>query len=156
MTSPAHTDAIPVLFRVSSMVASIRPMTRIYEQLARLFQVTRNARYAWKARRPVLRTHWVVRYGYAHRRSASGHRRRARVQSATSLFSILNSFTDREIEIVQALQEKVLGYAQHIARACDICAELDCLLSFAAASRDQDYRRPRMTEQNVLDIKQGR
>lgn len=75
---------------------------------------------------------------------------------ATTMTLFLNSFIDREIEIVQALQEKVLAYAPHIARACDICAELDCLLSFAAASRDQDYRRPQMTDQNVIDIKQGR
>ncbi|KAI0632052.1 DNA mismatch repair protein MutS [Trametes polyzona] len=66
------------------------------------------------------------------------------------------AIVDREIEIVQGLQEKVLACALEIARACDICAELDCLLSFAAASRAQDYRRPVMTERNVIDIKQGR
>ncbi|KAI0366907.1 hypothetical protein BV20DRAFT_951195 [Pilatotrama ljubarskyi] len=66
------------------------------------------------------------------------------------------AIVDREIEIVQALQEKVLVYAPDISRACDICAELDCLLSFAAATRSYDYRRPRMTEDNVINIKQGR
>ncbi|KAI0352675.1 hypothetical protein OH77DRAFT_1513212 [Trametes cingulata] len=66
------------------------------------------------------------------------------------------AIVDREIEIVQALQEKVLAYAPDIGRACDICAELDCLLSFAAATRSYDYRRPRMTDDNVIDIKQGR
>ncbi|KAH9889862.1 DNA mismatch repair protein MutS [Cubamyces lactineus] len=66
------------------------------------------------------------------------------------------AIVDREIEIVQALQESLLVYAEDIARVCDICAELDCLLSFAAASRSYDYRRPQMTEQNIIDIKQGR
>ncbi|KAI0822038.1 DNA mismatch repair protein MutS [Trametes gibbosa] len=66
------------------------------------------------------------------------------------------AIVDREIEIIQALQEKVLAYAEDIGRACDICAELDCLLSFATSSRAQDYRRPRMTDTNVIDIKQGR
>ncbi|KAH9846354.1 muts domain V-domain-containing protein [Lenzites betulinus] len=66
------------------------------------------------------------------------------------------AIVDREIEIIQVLQEKVLAFEADIARACDICAELDCLLSFAAASRAQDYRRPRMTEMNVINIKQGR
>lgn len=65
-------------------------------------------------------------------------------------------FIDREIEIVQALQEKILGYDDIIGRACDVCAELDCLLSFAMAARSYDYRRPYMTEENVIDIKQGR
>ncbi|CDO75430.1 hypothetical protein BN946_scf184916.g14 [Trametes cinnabarina] len=63
---------------------------------------------------------------------------------------------DREIEIAQTLQEKVLAYAPDIGRACDICAELDCLLSFSAASLSYEYRRPHMTEENVIDIKQGR
>ncbi|KAI0662083.1 DNA mismatch repair protein MutS [Cubamyces menziesii] len=66
------------------------------------------------------------------------------------------AIVDREIEIVQTLQESLLEYAEDIARVCDICAELDCLLSFAAASRSYDYRRPHMTERNVIDIKQGR
>ncbi|KAM5533149.1 hypothetical protein V8D89_013197 [Ganoderma adspersum] len=63
---------------------------------------------------------------------------------------------DREIEIVQALQEKILVYDDIIGHACDVCAELDCLLSFAVAARSYDYQRPYMTEENVIDIKQGR
>ncbi|OSD07423.1 hypothetical protein PYCCODRAFT_1463684 [Trametes coccinea BRFM310] len=66
------------------------------------------------------------------------------------------AIVDREIEIVQALQDRMLTYADGIGRACDICAELDCLLSFAEVSRSYDYRRPCMTEENVIDIKQGR
>ncbi|KAI9058149.1 hypothetical protein FKP32DRAFT_1582301 [Trametes sanguinea] len=66
------------------------------------------------------------------------------------------AIVDREIEIVQALQERMLAYAEDSGRACDICAELDCLLSFAEASRSYDYRRPCMTEDNIIDIKQGR
>ncbi|KAI8986224.1 DNA mismatch repair protein MutS [Trametes punicea] len=66
------------------------------------------------------------------------------------------AIVDREIEIVQALQERILSYAHRIGRVCDICAELDCLLSFAAASRSYDYIRPQMTEENVIYIKQGR
>ncbi|KAJ8463856.1 hypothetical protein ONZ51_g9983 [Trametes cubensis] len=68
----------------------------------------------------------------------------------------MDTHIDREIEIVQALQESLLEYAEDIARVCDICAELDCLLSFAAASRSYDYRRPHMIERNVIEIKQGR
>ncbi|KAI0643124.1 DNA mismatch repair protein MutS [Trametes meyenii] len=66
------------------------------------------------------------------------------------------AIVDREIEIVQSLQERVLGFASEIGHVCDVCAELDCLLSFAEASRSYDYRRPYMTEDNVIDIKQGR
>ncbi|GBE85060.1 hypothetical protein SCP_0702460 [Sparassis crispa] len=66
------------------------------------------------------------------------------------------SIVDREIEIVQSLQDRILVYDEHMGHACDVCAELDCLLSFAQASRACDYRQPQMTEDNILDIKQGR
>ncbi|OCH92840.1 hypothetical protein OBBRIDRAFT_725988 [Obba rivulosa] len=66
------------------------------------------------------------------------------------------SIVDREIEIVQALLEKILVYDEALGHACDVCAELDCLLSFAEASHAYGYRRPEMTEDNILDIKQGR
>jgi len=64
--------------------------------------------------------------------------------------------SDREIEIVQDLLDRILGFGEAMGNACDVCAELDCLLSFAEASRTYDYRRPRMVEDNVIDIKGGR
>ncbi|KAJ3525628.1 hypothetical protein NM688_g8376 [Phlebia brevispora] len=69
---------------------------------------------------------------------------------------IHSAIVDREIEITQALLEKVLVYDEAMTLACDICAELDCLLSFAQASRTYDYHRPVMSEENIIDIRQGR
>ena len=63
---------------------------------------------------------------------------------------------DREIEIAQALLDKILLYEEALDYACDVCAELDCLLSFAEASRAYDYRRPEVRNNTVLSIKQGR
>jgi DNA mismatch repair protein MSH5 len=63
---------------------------------------------------------------------------------------------DREIEIVQELLEDILIYDQSMSHACDICAELDCLLSFAEASQMYNYQRPQMVEENIIDIYQGR
>jgi DNA mismatch repair protein MSH5 len=40
--------------------------------------------------------------------------------------------------------------------ASSVCAELDCLLSFAEAARAFNYRRPRMVEDPIVDIVQGR
>jgi DNA mismatch repair protein MSH5 len=68
----------------------------------------------------------------------------------------INQSTDREIEIVQELLDKVVVHDEVMVNACDVCAELDCLLSFAAAARAFDYRRPEMVEQPVIDIIQGR
>ena len=67
-----------------------------------------------------------------------------------------NYVTDREIEIIQELLERVLQYQDAMMTACDIFAELDCLLSFAQASRAYDYTRPEIVEHNVVVIKQGR
>ena len=64
--------------------------------------------------------------------------------------------TDREIEIIEALQEKIQVYDRLLRHVCDVCAELDCLLSFAEAARVYEYRQPTMTEENILQIKQGR
>ncbi|KAE9400467.1 hypothetical protein BT96DRAFT_965335 [Gymnopus androsaceus JB14] len=63
---------------------------------------------------------------------------------------------DREIEIIQALLEEVLVHDAAISHACDVCAELDCLLAFADVSMAYDYRRPVMAEDNIIDIVQGR
>ncbi|EGO23820.1 hypothetical protein SERLADRAFT_450137 [Serpula lacrymans var. lacrymans S7.9] len=74
----------------------------------------------------------------------------------THIGDIHPSIVDRELEIVQALQEEVLVYDQVMGQTCDVCAELDCLLSFAAATRAFDYRKPRIVERSVIHIKQGR
>jgi DNA mismatch repair protein MSH5 len=63
---------------------------------------------------------------------------------------------DRELEIIHDLAENVLPFAGAISEACDICAELDCLLCFAEAANQYNYRRPQMGEANVIDIRQGR
>jgi hypothetical protein len=66
------------------------------------------------------------------------------------------TYTDREIEIVEDLSTRVLEFGKALSEACDVCAELDCLLSFAEASRVHDYQRPRMVGNNVIHIKGGR
>ena len=65
-------------------------------------------------------------------------------------------FKDREIEIIQALLDKVLIFGDAICQACEECAVLDCLLCFAEAARLYNYCRPTMTEENIIDIRQGR
>jgi DNA mismatch repair protein MSH5 len=63
---------------------------------------------------------------------------------------------DREIEIVQTLLEDVLKMERDIEAACDVGAELDCLLSFTTASRTYEYTRPTMVESDVMNIIGGR
>ncbi|KAI7824065.1 muts domain V-domain-containing protein [Gamsiella multidivaricata] len=63
---------------------------------------------------------------------------------------------DREIDILQGLQERIMEYSQVLVACSDLCAELDVLVSFAQVARLRNYRRPRMTEQSILHIMNGR
>jgi DNA mismatch repair protein MSH5 len=67
-----------------------------------------------------------------------------------------STIVDRELEIIEELLEEVLKCDEAISAACDVCAELDCLLSFSEASRVHNFERPEMTDENVIDIVQGR
>ncbi|TFK40842.1 DNA mismatch repair protein MutS [Crucibulum laeve] len=74
----------------------------------------------------------------------------------THIGDLHSTIVDREIEIVQELLEEILPADEAMGDACDVCAELDCLLSFAEASRTYDYRRPTMVGDNIINIYQGR
>ncbi|KAJ3057389.1 MutS protein msh5 [Rhizophlyctis rosea] len=69
---------------------------------------------------------------------------------------IHSMIVDREIEIMQRLQETVLEYSESLQQTAQVCAEIDCLLSLAEAAKKYNYRRPRMTNENVLHIVKGR
>ncbi|CAG8445606.1 11405_t:CDS:10, partial [Scutellospora calospora] len=63
---------------------------------------------------------------------------------------------DREIEIMQKLQDRVLEYVPLFLSSSAVCAELDCLLSFAESARRYGYNRPIVTDENILIIEKGR
>ncbi|ORZ26614.1 DNA mismatch repair protein MutS, partial [Lobosporangium transversale] len=63
---------------------------------------------------------------------------------------------DREIEILQSLQERILEYSELLVTCSNLCAELDVLVSFAQVARLRSYHRPIMTDENVLHITNGR
>ncbi|GAA6016434.1 hypothetical protein JCM11491_002410 [Sporobolomyces phaffii] len=64
--------------------------------------------------------------------------------------------SDKEIEIVQALLEQVEAVEGSVKATVRVLAEFDCLLSFAEAARDNDWTRPRMTEEPILKVQGGR
>lgn len=63
---------------------------------------------------------------------------------------------DREIEISYHLAQKVLEKEQLLLRASELCGELDCLLALAHGANEYKLHRPRMVEDNVIDIRGGR
>ncbi|KAG8888308.1 MutS protein msh5 [Tulasnella sp. 332] len=72
------------------------------------------------------------------------------------LRSIITAFADREIEIIHALQERVMQYGDSMKASCDACSELDSLLSLTTASRIYGFVRPQMATENVLEVINGR
>lgn len=63
---------------------------------------------------------------------------------------------DREIEIIQGLQEEVLTYEAKILKVIDGLVELDCLCSLAEASASPNFNYPTLTNGLELQIKDGR
>ena len=63
---------------------------------------------------------------------------------------------DRELEIIEELLQRVIVYEEALTQICDLCAELDCLLSFAQAARTYNLNMPDMCEGNVTKIIKGR
>lgn len=61
-----------------------------------------------------------------------------------------------EAELFDALVRCVAQFTEAIQRDASLIARLDCLMSFAAAARERSYVRPVVTDDQVLDIRQGR
>ncbi|KAF2198323.1 hypothetical protein GQ43DRAFT_465698 [Delitschia confertaspora ATCC 74209] len=64
--------------------------------------------------------------------------------------------TDREIEICHELAQYVLGYEELLTITSDICGELDSLLALAQGAKLYKLSKPRMTRDNVIQVRGGR
>ncbi|KAF7996470.1 hypothetical protein HCN44_002102 [Aphidius gifuensis] len=69
---------------------------------------------------------------------------------------IVRMITCREKQIMLRLIEFVSKYIGTILKAIENCAELDAVLSLADVSRDQNYVKPEIVMQHIIDIKEGR
>jgi len=63
---------------------------------------------------------------------------------------------DKEIDIIHELAQGVLEHEELLTKVSDICGELDCLLALAQGARQYKLCRPRMTTDNIIQIKGGR
>ncbi|KAF7512474.1 hypothetical protein GJ744_001409 [Endocarpon pusillum] len=72
------------------------------------------------------------------------------------LGDLWNMICDIEIEISYDLAQRVLQHEEILISVSDICGELDCMLAFAQGARHYNLVRPRMTEENIIDIKDCR
>lgn len=69
---------------------------------------------------------------------------------------IYGRICDKEIEIIQALGERVLDYEGILNEVSDLCGELDSFIALARGANHHKFVRPQMTEQNIIKIKDGR
>ncbi|KAF9672573.1 hypothetical protein SADUNF_Sadunf11G0056200 [Salix dunnii] len=63
---------------------------------------------------------------------------------------------DMERAITRDLVSHVLLFSDHLLKAINFAAELDCILSLAIVARQNNYVRPILTEETMLDIQNGR
>uniref|UniRef100_A0A0A0L665 DNA mismatch repair protein MSH5 n=1 Tax=Cucumis sativus TaxID=3659 RepID=A0A0A0L665_CUCSA len=72
------------------------------------------------------------------------------------LGDIYHKILDMERAIIRDLVSHILVFSLHLHKAVDFAAELDCFLSLALIARQNNYVRPDLTADSMLDIKNGR
>ncbi|RMZ85511.1 hypothetical protein DV737_g702, partial [Chaetothyriales sp. CBS 132003] len=66
------------------------------------------------------------------------------------------NISDIEIELTYDLAQSVLESEEMLIEASDACGELDSLLAFVHGAIEHKLTRPRLVEENIIDIKAGR
>ncbi|XP_059664844.1 DNA mismatch repair protein MSH5 isoform X3 [Cornus florida] len=72
------------------------------------------------------------------------------------LGDIYHKILDMERAITGDLVSHILLFSTHLIKAVNFTAELDCFLSLALVARQNNYVRPTLTTENLLDIRNGR
>lgn len=67
-----------------------------------------------------------------------------------------NGIKDKEIELVHDLATKVLNYESALTLASDACAEVDAMAALAQGAEKYHWSAPKMTENNFINIRDGR
>ncbi|KAM7498900.1 hypothetical protein LguiA_023314 [Lonicera macranthoides] len=72
------------------------------------------------------------------------------------LGDIYHKILDMERAITRDLVSHILLFSVHLLRAVNFAAELDCFLSLALVAHQNNYTRPILTEETLIDIRNGR
>ncbi|KAL5606161.1 uncharacterized protein BROUX77_003354 [Berkeleyomyces rouxiae] len=64
--------------------------------------------------------------------------------------------SDLEIEILHNLSKQVISYEESLVATADTCADLDCMVALALGAQKYGWVQPTMTNDNVIQIKDGR
>ncbi|XP_071730257.1 DNA mismatch repair protein MSH5-like [Rutidosis leptorrhynchoides] len=83
--------------------------------------------------------------------------RNAKTRELDSLLGdIYHKILDMERAITRDLVSHILEFSMHLLKGVNFAAELDCLLSLALVARQNNYVRPTLSAEPVLDIRNGR
>ncbi|KAI3703068.1 hypothetical protein L6452_28823 [Arctium lappa] len=83
--------------------------------------------------------------------------RNAKTRELDSLLGdIYHKILDMERAITRDLVSHILEFSMHLLKGVNFAAELDCFLSLALVARQNNYVRPTLTAETVLDIRNGR
>ncbi|KAE8720454.1 DNA mismatch repair protein MSH5 [Hibiscus syriacus] len=72
------------------------------------------------------------------------------------LGDIYHKVLDMERAIIRDLVSHVLTFSTHLHKAVNFVSELDCLLSLTMVARQNNFVRPTLTMETILDIQNGR
>ncbi|KAL0707053.1 hypothetical protein Bca4012_073479 [Brassica carinata] len=72
------------------------------------------------------------------------------------LGDIYHKILDMERAIIRDLLSHTLLFSAHLLKAVNFVAELDCILSLACVAHQNNYVRPVLTMESLLDIRNGR
>ena len=96
---------------------------------------------------------WDLIFSTAPRAYYKDYRMRELDETLGDMYAVI---CDREIEIVHDLGQRVLQREVMLNEASDLCGELDSLLALAQGARNYKFCRPRMTTNNIIEIRGGR
>ncbi len=74
----------------------------------------------------------------------------------TEILTAEERVKEREYELFTLIRDKVCAQASRIQKTADAIARIDCLISFAKVSLDNNYVRPELSSNNMLNVKDGR
>lgn len=72
------------------------------------------------------------------------------------LGDIYHKILDMERAITRDLVSHILQFSVHVHKAVSFAAELDCILALALVAHQNNYVRPNLTAEDLLDISNGR
>ncbi|KAF3621220.1 DNA mismatch repair protein MSH5 [Capsicum chinense] len=72
------------------------------------------------------------------------------------LGDIYHKILDMERAITRDLVSHIHQFSVHVHKAVSFAAELDCILALALVARQNNYVRPNLTAEDLLDIRSGR